>query len=428
MQYKTVKGMSDIVFPEMRGWQFIEHTAQRFFGARLYEEIRTPIVEYTELFQRSIGEASDIVSKEMYSFNDRAGRSLTLRPEMTASVIRAVVNNNLLGLREPLKLFYSGAMFRAERPQAGRKRQFHQIGVELIGNSDPWCDAEVIRDLTFFLFALGLTPAEIKLKLNNVGCDHCRPAFIEKLRDYFAPRLALVCDNCRFKYDKNVLRIFDCKNDACSDLALSAPKVSDHVCDACADHFKKVLAYLDTCCVDYVVDQNIVRGLDYYTSTVFEVTSSKLGAQDAIGAGGRYNTLLSELGGPHKGAIGFALGEERLLICLKDILQSRELNTLARSIYVAYSDAEYLKIVRDIIARLEKTGVATYGDLDGRSLKSQLKRANKFGFRWALIVHQGEYESGECTVKDLHSNAEDDGQSTIQLTQLEDDIFDKLGG
>jgi histidyl-tRNA synthetase len=426
MLYKTVKGMSDIVFPEMRGWQFVEKTAQRFFCARMYEEIRTPLVEHTELFQRSIGEASDIVSKEMYSFNDRGGRSLTLRPEMTASVIRAVVNNNLLGLREPLKLFYCGAMFRAERPQAGRKRQFHQIGVELIGNNDPWCDAEVIRDLAFFLRELGLKQTNIMIKVNNVGCSSCRPAFVETLRDYFSTRLDLVCENCRFKYDKNVLRIFDCKNGACSELASHAPKVSEHVCKDCRDHFEQVLAYLEQCGVACVVDKNIVRGLDYYTSTVFEVTSNTLGAQDAIAAGGRYNNLLSELGGPHKGAIGFAIGEERLLICLRDVLKKVVPDALSRSVYVAYSDNAYLESARDVIARLEKAGRAAYGDLDGRSLKSQLKRANKFGFRWVLILNKGECEALECALKDL--NADSEGQTAITFTKIEDELFDKIGG
>jgi len=424
MQYKTVKGMSDICFPEIQKWQFVESKAREFFGARLYEEIRTPIVEYTELFKRSIGESSDIVNKEMYSFDDRGGRGLTLRPEMTASVIRAVVNNNLLGLREPLKLLYLGSMFRAERPQAGRKRQFYQIGVEVIGDNDPWCDAEVIRDLAFFLESLGLQKTEISIKLNNVGCNECRPAFLDQLRNFFSSRINSLCENCQFKYEKNVLRIFDCKNEKCKAIAQEAPKVTDNVCRNCDEHFSRVLSYLDQFGIEKEVDKNIVRGLDYYTSTVFEVTSPKLGAQDAIAAGGRYNNLMKELGGDDKGAIGFALGVERLLMCLAKSLELYTPDILQKTVYIAYSDAQYCvqakQLIARLIVRLEALGYATYSDLDGRSLKSQLKRANKFGFRWVLILNKDEVERGRYQLKDLQT--EDSDQCLIFEKSFESNI------
>jgi histidyl-tRNA synthetase len=417
MQYKTVKGMSDITFPEMKYWHFIEDNARTFFGRRLYEEIRTPLVEYTELFQRSIGETSDIVNKEMYTFEDRGGRSLTLRPEMTASVIRAVVNENLLGVREPLKVLYLGQMFRAERPQAGRKRQFYQIGVEVIGNDFPFCDVEVIRDLAYFLFSLGFTEDEIAVKINNVGCNECRPAFLGELRTFFQSHLSSLCESCNFKYEKNVLRIFDCKNDACRAISAQAPKVTDNVCNRCQNHFSAVIDGLDLFHVPYSIDKNMVRGLDYYTSTVFEVTSSKLGAQDAIAAGGRYNNLLKELGGPDKGAIGFALGVERLLICLQNVLKTYQSDIVSKTIYIAYAHADYLDEAKKMIAKLERSGFATYIDCDSRSLKSQLKRANKFGFRWVMILNNDEIEKGMITIKDL--SAQDGGQLLLSLNDIE---------
>jgi len=416
--------MSDIFFPEIAQWQFIENEARQFFGSRLYEEIKTPIVEYTELFQRSIGEGSDIVNKEMYTFLDRGERSLTLRPEMTASVIRAVIENNFLGIREPLKLFYSGPMFRAERPQAGRKRQFFQIGVEVIGNDDPFCDVEVIRDLVLYLSRVGLEKESCTVKINNVGCAACRPGFIEQLRDFFSAQKGDLCDDCKFKYDKNVLRIFDCKNPNCKSITANAPKIIDHVCEACVTHFKGVKEGLALCAISYEIDKTIVRGLDYYTSTVFEVTSTQLGAQDAIAAGGRYNNLMKELGGANKGAVGFALGVERLLICLAESLKADVPEVLQKTIYVAYSDAEYCTKAKQLIARLEKQGIATYADLDGRSLKSQLKRANKFGFKWALILNKGEVEAGTYQLKDLRSKEVD--QYTLTEQNIEADIKERL--
>ena len=420
MKYKTVKGMSDIVFPDIQKWQFIENIARSFFGGRLYEEIRTPIVEYTELFSRSIGEATDIVNKEMYTFKDRGERSLTLRPEMTASVVRAVIENNLLKKREPLKLFYIGPMFRAERPQAGRKRQFFQIGVEVIGNSLAFCDVEVIRDAANFLRRVGLKENEFSVKLNNVGCPKCRPSYKSKLNKYFSSRKNKLCEDCLFKFEKNILRIFDCKNDKCIKLCQEAPKMIDDACEKCSSHFQEVEKGLKLFNVPYVVDKTIIRGLDYYTSTVFEVTSSCLGAKDAILAGGRYDNLMKELGGEDKSAIGFALGLERLLLCLEKSLKDYSSNVLDRTVYIAYSDEKYIEEGKRIAARLEKCDFATYMDVDGRSLNSQLKRANKFGLRWVLILNKDEVERGECTLKDFCYEGQD--QCIIYIKTLENQV------
>ncbi len=403
MKYRIVKGMSDIYLSDVYKWQFVEQKARSFFGQRLYEEIRTPIVEYTELFTRSIGETTDIVNKEMYSFRDRGNRSLTLRPEMTASIVRSVIENNLLSKREPLKLFYYGPMFRAERPQAGRRRQFFQIGVEVIGNDDPFCDAEVIKDLLFYLEAVGLKRDEVTVQINNVGGPCCRPGYLKKLKEYFSKYKESLCNNCKIKYEKNILRIFDCKNNDCIKLTQAAPKVSDEVCSNCKSHFDGVSKELKSFGIPFVINKSIVRGLDYYTSTVFEVTSNKLGAKDAIAAGGRYNDLMKELGGENKAAVGFAIGVERLLLCLEDKLKDYFPDIVRNSIYVAYSNEKYIEQSKGILARLENMGFAAYADLDRRSLNSQLKRANKFGFRWVLILNKEEVEQGIYTLKDLRS-------------------------
>ena len=420
MEYKSVKGMSDIFLPEIRVWQFIENEARVFFQKRLYEEIRTPVVEYQELFTRSIGEASDIVNKEMYSFTDRGGRALTLRPEMTASVIRAVIENNLLTVREPLKLFYIGPMFRAERPQAGRRRQFFQMGVEVIGNDLPFCDAEVIKDIALFLTRVGLKKEEFTVKLNNVGCATCRPDFVKKLRSFFQKNKAAFCKDCLFRFEKNVLRIFDCKNDACKKVLKKAPKINENVCPRCRDHFNKVQEGLQVFDVPFTVDKDIVRGLDYYTSTVFEVTSTKLGAKDAIAAGGRYNNLMKDLGGAAKSAIGFALGMERLIMCLDASAEEPQSAILSETVYVAYSDPKYIDACKQVCARLERIGCASYTDLDGRSLKSQLKRANKFGLRWVLILNKNEVEKGYYTLKDFCYKGED--QCLINIETMENQV------
>ena len=421
MQYRIAKGMSDIYSPDIYTWQFIEQEARYFFGSRLYEEIRTPIVEYTELFTRSIGEASDIVNKEMYSFRDRGDRSLTLRPEMTASIVRSVIENNLLAKREPLKLFYIGPMFRAERPQAGRKRQFYQIGVEVIGNDDPFCDAEVIKDSCFYLQRLGLEREEYTVKLNNIGCQQCRPPYMKRLKEYFITRKEQLCADCNFKFDRNVLRIFDCKNDTCRTIAQDAPKIGDNVCQQCRDHFGSVEKVLQSFGISYQIDNEIVRGLDYYTSTVFEITSNKLGAKDAIAAGGRYNNLFEELGGTRKGAIGFAIGVERLLMCLENKLENYKPNTLQKTVYIAYSDSKYLDDCKMACVRLETFGLPTYADWDEkRSLKSQLKRANKFGLRWVLIFNKDEVERGQCTLKDFCYKGQD--QCRINIKNLEKEV------
>jgi len=331
-----------------------------------------------------------------------------------------VIENNLLTKREPLKLFYAGPMFRAERPQAGRRRQFFQIGVEVIGNDSPFCDAEVIKDLCFYLQKVGLKRDEYTVKLNNIGCTKCRPSYMKRLKEYFETKTEKLCVDCRFKFKRNVLRIFDCKKEGCRILAKDAPKIGDVVCETCRAHFQAVKTGLQTFGIQYNVDKDIVRGLDYYTSTVFEVTSIQLGAKDAIAAGGRYNNLMEELGGENKAAVGFAVGVERLLMCLEDDLVHYSSDLLNKTVYIAYSDKKYIEQCKGVTARLENIHYATYSDLDGRSLKSQLKRANKFGFRWVLILNKDEVEIGIYTLKDLRSKEKD--QCNIREQYLEKDI------
>jgi len=415
--------MSDIYGDEMRIWAYVEATMRSYFSARLYEEIRTPIVEYTELFTRSIGESSDIVSKEMYTFVDRGERSLTMRPEGTASVIRAIIENSLVAKRDPLKLFYMGPMFRAERPQKGRKRQFYQCGVEMVGDLTAINDAEVIRDAVQFVDEVGIPKDTLSVKINTLGCSECRTAFIETLKKYFKNDFDALCEDCHFRYDKNVLRIFDCKNKDCRGIIDKAPKVTDNVCPQCERDFAVVQEELTRFQVPFVVDKDIVRGLDYYTGVVFELTSSALGAQDALGAGGRYDNLMAECGGPKKSAVGFAFGMERMMMCLGNVIIPDM--SLAKTVYVAYGDNEYASDARDIAAQCETNGIATYGDYEGRSLKSQMKRANKFGFRWMIILNVDEWKEGTVTIKDLA--AEDDGQVIVAQETVAEKIEELMG-
>jgi len=423
MRYRGVKGMSDILPEEIKNWHFVERCAETFFNQRLYEEIRTPLLESSELFSRSIGEGTDIVNKEMYSFVDRGGRNLTLRPEMTASVIRAVIENNLLAKREPLKLFYKGPMFRAERPQAGRRRQFYQIGVEVIGSDSPLYDAEVIKDLSLFLTSIGLTSSDFSIQLNSIGCPCCRPPYLEKIRNYFQTKKEKLCADCIVKLGKNVLRILDCKKDECVQCSKEAPRMLDSLCGACRDKFSCVKKGLHAFGIPYEINTGIVRGLDYYTGTVFEVTSEKLGAKDALAAGGRYDTLMKELGGADKGAIGFAIGMERLL---QLFVQKTELvpSYVEKTVYIAYAFEQYQEFLQRIIGRLEQAQIPVYADFDSRSLKAQLRRAHKFGFRWVLILNEGEVEQGNVVLKDLCATQGE--QVIIAVERLEEELKQKI--
>ncbi|MFC1809820.1 histidine--tRNA ligase [Candidatus Omnitrophota bacterium] len=401
MKYQAIRGMSDIIPEEISLWQKLEAVTRLFLNKRSYQEVRTPLVEYTELFTRSIGEETDIVFKEMYTFEDRKGRSLTLRPEMTASVVRAVVENNLLSQEETARFYYMGPMFRAERPQAGRRRQFHQIGVELFGKADFFQDTEVILLLCDLLEEVGVSRDSFTVKLNSIGCKKCREPFNQKLEEYLRSKEKELCGDCTRRMKTNLLRVFDCKVEKCNSVCKDSPKITDHLCAECNHYFSGLKRQLDSRAILYEVVPSMVRGLDYYCGPVFEVTSTKLGAQDAIAAGGRYDGLVKAFGGPNVGGIGFAIGIERLLQLL-DTDKKKSDNESVPVIYLAHSNTEDSKaFCLDMYTKLLAEGKAVFIDMTKESLKSQFRQANKIDAQIVLIGGEDELAKGNVSIKDM---------------------------
>lgn len=394
MALTGIKGFNDILPGEVRKWQHVEKTARRVFEAYGFSEIRVPVLEKTELFSRSIGDATDIVEKEMYSFTDKGGNGITLRPEGTAGVIRAFIEHKLHTVDSVTKLYYMGQMFRYERPQKGRYRQFHQIGVEVAGVSDPKVDAQVLTMLCHFFAELGLM--EPRLQINSLGCHECRPEYRRKLRQFLSDRLESLCDDCKRRYETNPLRALDCKSPGCREATLGAPSVLDHLCAGCEDHFSRTKKYLDAAGTGYDINPRMVRGLDYYTRTTFELVTGMLGSQSAVAAGGRYDRLIEELGGPPLPGIGFALGVERVVLLLDgEGLESRP------DLFIAYhgeaaGDAAFL-----LMCRLQRMGFSVELDYEGKSLKSQMRRADKFRARYSLIIGEDELAKGKAALKEM---------------------------
>lgn len=400
-KFTSVKGMPDILPPETTLWQNIESTARLIFGTYGYHEIRTPIIERTELFRRGVGETTSIVEKEMYSFVDQSEESLTLRPEGTASVVRAYVNAGAY-VSEPIaRYYYMGPMFRRERPQKGRQRQFHQIGCELIGVESPLADAEIITMTAHFFVELGLDDAA--LEINSIGCKKCRPTFNQTLLEYLNVRETNLCEECRRRISRNPMRVFDCKNEKCQELLKSAPYMLDHLCDNCRKHFDEVKNALDLAGTKYKVNERIVRGLDYYMRTAFEFTSGKLGAQNAIAGGGRYDGLVKSLGGPDIAGVGFALGLERLVMLLSDkhALQKKE-----DIVFFAVLGERARDAVLPIIQVLRHDGVCVEWDYAARSLKSQMRRAAKIGAESVVIVGDDEIIKERAIVRDMREGTQ----------------------
>lgn len=388
------RGTRDIVYPEITAWQILEERIREFYSRFLYREIRTPMFEHSELFQRGIGDATEVVQKEMYTFEDKAGRSLTLRPENTASVVRAAIEGGLFDAVFPLRFFYIGPMFRYDKPQKGRFRQFHQFGVEVFREENPELDAEVVYAAYAFLEELGLK--EISLEVNSVGCEECRPAYLKVLQQEARAHQQELCLDCRRKIDTNPLRIFDCKQPGCRAAAATFSTITPHLCRGCTDHFAGVRAGLDTYAVPYTVNERMVRGLDYYTRTAFEITSDRLGAQNAILGGGRYNRLVRDLGGPDIAGIGFAAGMERLLLHL-EIAPGKDPQICFLACQSADSRADAMKLAR----QLWRAGYPAYLDYSAANLKKQFRRSDRMNAAFTLVLGTEESASGEVSIKDM---------------------------
>ncbi|MDP6336106.1 MAG: histidine--tRNA ligase [Nitrospinaceae bacterium] len=401
MKIQAIRGVKDILPDEIEKWQWVENKAHTVFARYGFKEIRPPIFEKTNLFSRGIGETTDIVEKEMYTFDDRSGEKVTLRPEGTASVVRAFIEHKMYAAQIVQKLYYLGPMFRYERPQAGRFRQFYQIGVEAMGSHHPDVDAEVMIMLMDFFKSLGLTG--LKLQLNSLGCSKCRPAYRETLKDAIREHLSDLCDNCNQRYERNPLRVLDCKVPRDKEIAAELPKTADHLCDECNDHFQGVRLLLDSTNTPYDLDHLLVRGLDYYTHTTFEVSSSDLGAQNAICGGGRYNMLVEEFDGPPTPCFGFALGLERL-ISVVPFDQAGDFEKHP-DVFIVCLGEEAQKLSFTLTHQLRSEGLSVERDYDGGSMKRQMKKANKSASRFALILGEDEINSGKYQLKNM-SNSE----------------------
>ncbi len=397
----AIKGTKDILPDEVRKWQRVEVTAKKIFESYGYREIRTPIFEATELFEKGTGETSDIVIKEMYTFKDKGGRLLTLRPEYTPSVVRAIIENRLNLKPQPMRFYFIGPMFRYDKPQKGRFRQFHQIDIEVFGEEDPAIDAEIVQMADFFLKNLKVKDTEIIV--NSVGCKECRPSYLKKLRTAAEKEKKHLCENCQRKISTNPLRIFDCKVKSCRNTAKNFPEITESLCADCKTHFQKFCSFLDLLGITFTIDPRLVRGIDYYTKTTFEIVTSKLGAQDAILGGGRYDEMMKDFGGPDICGTGFAMGMERLL----DLVPYKE--DRQEFVYVAYMGESAKKAGIKMAKRIREEGRETLIEYRNRSLKKQLDRANKLKASWVLIVGENEVKRGKYQLKNMKSGEQIEG-------------------
>ena len=416
MLTKAPRGTKDIVPAEAYKWNYLEGKFRDLCRLYGYEEIRTPIFEHTELFKRGVGDTTDIVQKEMYTFKDRGDRDLTLKPEGTAGVIRAFIENKMYAETQPTKLFYITPCFRYERPQSGRQRQFHQFGVEAIGSDTPSLDAEVISLAMQFLGEAGLN--DLTVSINSVGCPVCREDYNRLLKDYLATKADVLCDLCNDRRDKNPMRAIDCKNETCQANIVDIPLMADRLCDNCKDHFDQLKSYLDEMDIKYVVDKKIVRGLDYYKRTAFEIISNDLGAQSTVCGGGRYDGLVEQIGGPSGySGIGFGLGAERLLLTLE--ANGVEIgNPNHTDIFVVtIGDKAKLKSF-SILKDLRENHISADKDHLDRSLKAQFKYSNKINAKYTIVIGDDELDKDKATLK----NMETGDQKLIKISELVNEL------
>jgi len=396
-----------------RVWEYLQRVAQDLFSRYGYEPVYTPMFEHTDVFTRGIGEATDIVSKEMYTFEDKGGRSITLRPEGTASVVRASLEHNLTANGAQAKLYYAGPMFRYERPQKGRMRQFWQIGIEVLGAAEPTADAEVITVLWRYFEALGIPAASMRLLLNTMGDQACRPAYREKVASYIREHADGLCEECNRRAETNPLRAFDCKNASCAIVMASAPLLRDELCDDCAAHYAAVKTHLDGLGIPYIEEPKLVRGLDYYTRTVFEILPQREGGQSAIVGGGRYDGLIEQIGGRPTPGVGFATGIERIILNLRE--QGLQAPPLAAPVvYLAHVGEAARRAAVALAATLRSQHIGVLASTGGRSLKAQLRQANSIGVCYTIILGDDEVQRGEAVVRDMAANS----QATVSLDSL----------
>ena len=395
---EILRGFKDILPDEIPKWRRLEETARETLESFGFKEIRTPILEKTSIFARGVGEATDIVEKEMYTFLDKSNESITLRPEGTAGVVRAYIDNHLENY--PFrKFYYIGPMFRYERPQKGRLRQFHQIGIEIFGIDNPAVDAEVVLVNKTLLDNLGIS--DLRIEINNIGCPNCRPKYLERLKEYFEQHKADLCDDCKRRLTRNPLRILDCKNKTCQNIAKDAPKITQFVCESCKTHYEQVKDYLNRLNIAFEENPHLVRGLDYYTKFVFETITDKLGAQGTVLAGGRYDNLVEQLGGKPTSGIGFAAGCERLV----ELMEIEEKLSLDYYIANLNEDLYAINIAEEL---RKKTHRSVYVEYERRSLKAMMKKANKMNARFVVIVGENERKSSKVILRDMETSSQEE--------------------
>ena len=420
MLTKAPRGTKDITPKDAYKWNYVENKFREICALFGYEEIRTPIFEHTELFQRGVGETTDVVQKEMYTFEDKGKRSITLKPEGTAGAVRAFIENKMYADTQPTKLFYQTPCFRYERPQAGRQRQFHQFGIETLGSDKPSIDAEVIALAVQFFNEVGLN--NLQTCINSVGCPTCRAKYNDILKSYLDSKSDVLCETCNERKEKNPMRVIDCKNPVCKENLVDIPYMIDHLCDDCKNHFEKVQEYLTEMGINFKIDKTIVRGLDYYKKTAFEIISTDIGAQSTVCGGGRYDGLVEQLGGP-KGVsgIGFALGVERLLLTLENNNIEIE-NPKATDIFIATigenAQSKSFKILKD----LRENHISADKDHLDRSLKAQFKYADKLNAKYTIVIGDDELSNDEVKLKNMATSE----QTTIKLSEIVTELKNRL--
>lgn len=416
---RAIKGTNDILPSESHEWQFVEGKMLEVAGLYGFNEIRVPVFEHTEVFLRSVGDTTDVVQKEMYTFDDKGGRSITLRPELTAGVVRSSIEKGLVNGALPVKVCYIGGCYRYEKPQAGRLREFHQFGVECIGAAEPNADAEVIALARQVLTSVGIE--KISLEINSIGCPECRKQYHAALKEYFSANTDKLCGTCLDRLDRNPMRILDCKSPVCSQIAAGAPVVIDYLCDDCKDHFEGVKQNLTAMGIDFKVNPHIVRGLDYYTRTVFEFVSGDIGAQSTVCGGGRYDGLISQMGGPSVPSLGFGMGIERLMLVLKN--QGIELPEAKKTdLYIAALGKNAQLKATALCAELRREGYKVETDICSRGLKAQMKFANKIGAKFSIVLGDDEIQNGKARLKDMTEGCEKE----IKLNEIVEEFGEAI--